>query len=77
MNDLAISYLDGLDRDLHRADQLMLRAAQLGHPNAQRYMRSKGYAGTFPPAINCREMVMKPEPKGVVGHTRERGLYIS
>jgi hypothetical protein len=32
MNDLAISYLDGPDRDLHRADELMLRAAQLVTP---------------------------------------------
>jgi hypothetical protein len=39
-------------------------------------MRSRGHAGTFPPAINV-ELAMKPEPKGVVGHTKECGLYIS
>jgi uncharacterized protein len=72
MNNLAISYLNGPGRDLQKADEWMLRAAQLGHPGAQRYMRSRGYSGTFPPAINV-ELVMKPEPKGVVGHTSACG----
>ena len=76
MNNLAISYLNGPDRDLQKSDELMLRAAQLGHASAQRYMRSRGYAGTFPPAINV-ELAMKPEPEGVVGHTKECRLYIS
>jgi uncharacterized protein len=76
MNNLAISYLNGPDRDLQKADELMLQAAQLGHPSAQRYMRSRGYASTFPRAINV-ELAMKPEPEGVVGHTKECGLYIS
>lgn len=76
MNNLAISYLNGPDRDLQKADEWMLRAAQLGHPNAQRHMRSRGYVGTFPRAINA-ELAMKPEPKGVVGHTKECGFYIS
>jgi TPR repeat protein len=76
MNNLGISYLNGPDRDLQKADEWMLRAAQPGHPNAQRYMRSKGYAGAFPPAINV-DLAMKPEPKKAVGHTKECGLYIS
>jgi TPR repeat protein len=76
MNNLALSYLDGPDQNLAKADQLMLRAAQLGHANAQRYMQTRGNSGPFPPAINV-ETAMKPEPKNAVGHTKECGLYVS
>jgi uncharacterized protein len=75
-NNLALSYLNGPDRDLRKANELMLLAAQLGHPDAQRYMRSRGYSGAFPPPVNP-DLAMKPEPKNAVGHTKECGAYIS
>ena len=76
MNNLALSYLEGADKNVEKADALMLKAALLGHPNAQRYLRSKGYGGTLPTAVNT-EAVMKPEPKGAEGHTKECEQYIS
>jgi TPR repeat protein len=76
MNNLALSYLDGPDRNQATADELMLRAAQLGHPDAQRYVRARGLAGAFPPAIDV-ETAMKPAPKNAVGHTKECELNIS
>jgi hypothetical protein len=76
MGNLGLSYLNGRSRDLQKADEWMRRAAQAGHPNAQRYLRSKGITGPFPPAVNVG-LVMIPAPKGVVGHTKECGLYVA
>jgi hypothetical protein len=76
MNNLGLSYLNGRERDLRKADEWMRRAAQGGHPNAQRYLRSKGVPGPFPPAVNVG-VTMTPAPKNAVGHTKECGLYIS
>jgi TPR repeat protein len=76
MNNLGLSYVNGRERNLQKADEWMTRAAQAGHPNAQRYLRSRGVMGPFPRPVNVGN-VMTPAPKNVVGHTKECGLYIA
>ena len=76
MNNLGLSYLNGRERDLGKADEWMMRAARAGHPTAQRYLRARGYADLLPPMVDVG-FVMTPEPKHAVGRTKECALYIS
>jgi TPR repeat protein len=78
MYNLGTSYLEGLetDRDPEKAEAWLRRAAEGGQPDAQRWLRSTGYAGTLPPPLNEAAMMSAP-PKGVTGHTKVCGLLIS
>jgi hypothetical protein len=76
MNNLGLSYLNGGARDFGKGDQWMMRAAQAGHPNAQQYLRTKGYSGALPPVVNVG-ISMTPAPQNAVGHTKQCQIYIS
>lgn len=76
MNNLGHSYLNGRERDPKKGEEWMMRAAQAGHPNAQQYLRARGYAGPLPPVVNVG-VAMTPEPKNAAGHTKECAQYIA
>ena len=78
MYNLGLSYLESsaADRDPQKGVAWMRRAAEGGQPDAQRWLRGTGYAGTLPPPLNEAAM-MSPAPKGASGHTKICGLLIS
>lgn len=69
MNNLGYSYINGRSRDAQKAEEWMVRAAQAGHADAQRYLRSRGYTDALPPAVDWGTR-MTPAPTNGTGRSK-------
>lgn len=78
MFQLAVSYSDVPEnfRDPRLALMWLRRAAALGQPNAEQWLRAHGYNGPLPPAANEAALMTAP-PKRASGHSKFCGELIS
>jgi len=73
MFNLSLSLFFQTPMDRAPASDLLMRAAQLGDPGAQKMLRGMGYDGRLPPAVNPEEM-SKARTDLTPGYVRDCGF---